>query len=119
VRSDTAWRSAWLSLDLGTQAILVRNNGSEARRACADLFQTLAYDAYLEHPEVARAAEQRVAELGGSRVPMGGGSLFALLRTTLGWKRAKRIKKAVYGVGYARLARLKEAALGRQRWHAA
>jgi glycosyltransferase involved in cell wall biosynthesis len=119
LRSDAAWRSAWLSLDLGTRWMLERADTARARRACADLFQTLAYDAYLEHPEIAAAAEQRAAALGGSPVPMGGGALFALLRTTLGWKQAKRVKKLAYDLGYSRVARAKEAALGRERWHTA
>ncbi len=119
VRSPAAWQSALLSLELGTGAWLARDGAAAARQASADLFQRLAFDAYLDAPAIARAAERRAAGLGGSIVRMDGGALFAALRRTLGWKRAKRVKRFAYAMGYSRLARLKESALGRGRWRTA
>jgi hypothetical protein len=112
VRTPSAWHSAWLSLDLGTKYLLEAGDAPRTRTVCADLFQQLAYDAYLESPAIADAAERRATELGGSSVPMSGGAMFAALRGTFGWKRAKQIKRLAYAFGYSRVARLKETAAG-------
>jgi hypothetical protein len=111
-RSDAAWQSALHSLELGTAAILQRDTSAAARQACADLFQQLAYAAYLESPPVFAAASRAAGQFGGSSVRMDGGRLFRMLRATLGWQRAKEIKSLAYRAGYARVARAKEAALG-------
>jgi len=103
VRSDRAWASAWLSLDLGTRALLARTDRVDARRACADLFQQLAYEAHAVEPDLAVRAEARAIELGGSTAAMDGGMLFRSLRRALGWKAAKRIKRAAYRLGYGRV----------------
>jgi glycosyltransferase involved in cell wall biosynthesis len=107
LRSPEAWQSAIDSLDRGTRALLEREDSARVRRACADLFQVLAYDAYLENAAVSRSAEDRVAAFGGSRQPMGGGLLFRALERALGWKRAKRVKRLAYRIGYGRVARAK------------
>ena len=111
-RSDAAWRSALRSIELGTAAMLQRDTDDATRQACADLFQQLAYDAYLESPAVFAAASRAAVQFGGSSVRMEGGRLFRMLRATLGWQRAKEIKSLAYRAGYARIARAKETALG-------
>jgi len=110
-RSPAAWRSAWRALDSGTGRLLAHVNSPEARSACADLFQQLAFEAALEDEDVAHRAEIRVAELGGSSIRMGGGALFRLVRDVAGWRNAKRVKRACYRLGYDRVARAKELAL--------
>jgi glycosyltransferase involved in cell wall biosynthesis len=112
-RSARAWRSALRSLRQGTRALLTRTQATPARRAAADVFQRLAFDAYLEDDEVFEAAQREVIALGGSDVRMGGGVLFQCLRTIAGWKTAKRVKQAAYAVGYNRIARAKETVLFR------
>jgi glycosyltransferase involved in cell wall biosynthesis len=107
VRSPQAWRSALLSSELGTQALLAQSDTAASRRACADIFQVLAFDAYLEDAGVARAADHAAANLGGSSIRMGGGVLFRGLERALGWKSAKRIKRLAYRLGYDRVARSK------------
>jgi glycosyltransferase involved in cell wall biosynthesis len=107
-RTPDAWQSAWQSLDLGTRALMASADSAQARAACADLFQQLAFEACLEHEDVARRAQQRAEALGGSRVRMSGGLLFRLLRDVAGWKAAKRVKRACYRLGYDRFARMKE-----------
>jgi hypothetical protein len=106
-RSIAAWRSALLSMELGTRALLDRVSTAEAYRACADVFQTLAFDAYLEDEDVSRAARRHVADLGGSRLRMTGGLLFNAMEHTIGWQRAKRVQRVAYSMGYERVARLK------------
>jgi hypothetical protein len=100
-------------LELGTAAMLRGSTDDGIRRACADLFQQLAYAAYLDAPEVCEAAEHRARQLGGSAVRMDGGVFFTLLRTAVGWRRATQIKVLAYRAGYQHVARVKEAALGR------
>lgn len=109
-RTPEAWRSAWRSLSRGTEALLARGRNGDAERACADLFQQLAFDAYLEDDDVCALAESRARELGGSRVDMDGGLLFRLVRDAAGWKAAKQIKRACYRLGYGRVAKAKQAA---------
>lgn len=113
--SPSALLSAWTSVDAGTTALLARNASSRARRASADLFQMLAFDAYIANPDVARRCEARVCELGGSAVRMSGGRLFRGLRQTMGWKTAARIKHWCYRLGYDRVARVKTRALAAER----
>lgn len=112
-RSPAAWQSALRSLELGIAAMLHRSADDGMRRACADLFQQLAYAAHLDAPEVCEAAEHQARQLGGSTVKMDGGLFFTLLRAAVGWRRAKQIKALAYRAGYQHVARAKEAALGR------
>jgi glycosyltransferase involved in cell wall biosynthesis len=104
LRSPEGWRSAYLSFELGVNALLAVDGSAPARRAAADLFQVLAFSAYLEHAQVVAACERRVRELGGSEVRMGGGRLFRALERTLGWKPAKRVQRTAYRLGYERSA---------------
>jgi hypothetical protein len=113
-RSRQAWRSALRSLRQGTRALLERTPTAAARRASADVFQQLAFDAYLEDDDVFEAAEQGALALGGSSIQMGGGALFRALRQLVGWKLAKRVKLAAYAMGYDQLADVKEAASHRR-----
>ena len=108
-RSPNAWQSALLSIQLGTRALLDREDTPETRHACADIFQGLAFDAFLEDAGVSRAAERAAADLGGSQIRMDGGQVFRVLERALGWKTAKRIKRAAYRAGYAKTAVFKPA----------
>jgi glycosyltransferase involved in cell wall biosynthesis len=104
LRSPDAWRSQLLSLELGTAAIARRRADAPARRACADLFQQLAFDAYLEDDEVYRTAQARADAYGGSSIRLGGGAMLHALSRSFGWRRAKRVKTAAYRLGYRRVA---------------
>jgi glycosyltransferase involved in cell wall biosynthesis len=107
LRSVAAFRSALLSMELGTAALLERSGSAAARVACADVFQVLAFDAYLRDDQVARAAEQHADRLGGSQLRLGGGRLVRTVEQFAGWKRAKRVKSWAYYLGYGRIARTK------------
>ncbi len=93
-RSEAAWRSALLSQELCATHLLTHQDSSVTRRACADLFQRLAYAAYPDSPAIARAAEEHALRHGGSTLRPEGGRLFRLLSATLGWKRALRLQAA-------------------------
>jgi glycosyltransferase involved in cell wall biosynthesis len=106
-RSRAAWESALLSLELGTAALLEREDSPRARRACADVFQEWAYAAYLEEESVFRRLEARVAAVGGSRLRMQGGRAFRILDRVVGWKVAKRLKVLAHRHGFGHVSRLK------------
>jgi len=106
-RSRAAWESAALALELGTAALLERDDGPRARRASADVFQEWSHAAYLEDEAAFERLSARVASLGGSSIVMEGGAAFAALRRLVGWKRAKRIKALAHRHGFGRISRLK------------
>src|SRR6185295_11969124 len=89
IRTARAWQSQLRSIELGTEKLLDVCTDPRARVVCADLFQGLAFDAYLEEPSVARLAEAHANHLGGSSMRMDGGLWFRVLERALGWKSAK------------------------------
>ena len=91
-QSEKHMKSAFTSLSLGTEKILKIKNNTQSRLACANTFQTWAYQFYPDFPEYCIKAEQMINELGGSTIHMGGGKLYVLLSKITGWKRAKRLK---------------------------
>jgi glycosyltransferase involved in cell wall biosynthesis len=104
-RGPGAFRSALRSITRGSEHLLAHDESPRVRRACADVFQTLVYSAYMQHDATVLAAEARIRELGGSSVLMTGGLVFTLLRNALGWKRAKWLQSRAYGLGYMQFAR--------------
>ena len=107
-KSAEAWRSSLLSIERGAAAMLASRVPSTAvRRACANLFQQLAYSTYLDAPDVCEEAERHVTRLGGASIAMDGGLLFRVMRHTIGWRRASRVKRAAYRLGYDRVAAAK------------
>jgi glycosyltransferase involved in cell wall biosynthesis len=115
VRSRRAWQSQLLSIALGIAALDARSSDPRVAAAGADLYQQLAFDAYLEEADVAREAETRAAARGGSSLRIGGGILLRTLDRTFGWKRAKRIKMLAYRYGYDVVARAKTHGVARAR----
>lgn len=92
--SRKAWESAFLSTQLGTAALLAREDGTRTRRAAAVNLQRFAYGAYPFAPDLVARAERRIRELGGSDLPPGGGPIFQVLRRCFGWKFARRVQFA-------------------------
>ncbi|HTB79813.1 MAG TPA: glycosyltransferase family A protein [Opitutaceae bacterium] len=88
--SRPAWESAFLSTQLGTEALLARENSPRTRQASAINLQRLAYSAYPFAPDLVTQAEQRIRELGGCDLALGGGRVFQLIRHICGWKFARR-----------------------------
>jgi glycosyltransferase involved in cell wall biosynthesis len=114
-RSPAAWRSALLSLELGTAALRGREDSPRVRRACADVFQEWAYAAYLEEPEVFRRLDAHVSALGGSSVRMAGGLAVRALARAVGWKLAKRVKVFAHRHGFGHVSRLTARVAARSR----
>lgn len=91
-RTEAAWRSAYLSQDLCTQHLLARENSPRTRRACANLFQRLAFAAYPDCPALVRQCEAKASAYGGSDQRPGGGRGFRIIARLLGWKFAQRLR---------------------------
>ncbi len=89
-RSESAWRSAFLSHELCAQHIIAQEDSVRTRRACADLFQRLAYAMYPDCPGIVDRCEAEAVSFGGSVLRPCGGGLFQLVANTLGWKTARR-----------------------------
>lgn len=89
-RSKKAWRSAFLSHELCTRALIAHEDSARTRTACADLFQRLAFAMYPDCPELVARCEAEVARFGGSREVPGGGRSFQMLMRMFGWKAARR-----------------------------
>jgi glycosyltransferase involved in cell wall biosynthesis len=92
--SRRSWESAFLSTQLGTDALLRQEDSERTRQAAAINLQRLAYSAYPFAPDLVARAEQRIRALGGSDLQPGGGPVFQFLRHCLGWKLARRIQLA-------------------------
>jgi glycosyltransferase involved in cell wall biosynthesis len=88
--SRRAWESAFLSTELGTTTLLMRENSSRTRRAAAINWQRLVYSAYPYVPDLVLLGEKKIRDLGGCELEIGGGSAFQILRRAFGWKLARR-----------------------------
>jgi glycosyltransferase involved in cell wall biosynthesis len=91
-RDRAALMSAYRAAELSSASLLVHADNATTRRACAWQFQRFAYDAYPDAPDLARLAERRAAELGGSALRPSGGPAFSLVASALGWKLARRMQ---------------------------
>ena len=98
-----AMESALLTTDLGTRALLVRENSERIRRISADRFQSWLFQFYPHFPDLVDAAEARIQELGGSSLQMQGGRLLKILRPVIGWKGVRRLQNLVYRCGWQKV----------------
>jgi len=87
-----AWRSAFLSHELCCQHLVAHEDSLRTRRACADLFQRLAFALYADEPSLVAACEEQVRRHGGSSLRPEGGWSFRLAAGLLGWKTARRLQ---------------------------
>lgn len=102
--SPRAYRSAYLSWKLCTNALLAVENSSRTRQVCADVFQRFIYETYPEVPNILTQAAARVQDLGGSHLHPAGGPSFQVLAKLLGWRRAKHLQNLFYRYGYQKAA---------------
>ncbi|XGV97092.1 MAG: glycosyltransferase family 2 protein [Leptolyngbya sp. BL-A-14] len=92
LKSASAWRSLWQSLQLDQAHLFEYENSPRTRRACADRFQRLVYDIYPNYPNLIAEIEAEIQQLGGSSLPPTGSPLYQKLATILGWKLTKRLQ---------------------------
>lgn len=98
-----AMESAFLTTDLGTRALLARENSQRTRKIAADRFQSWLFHFYPGFPGLVDAAEERIAELGGSALQLQGGRLMTLLIPLIGWKRVRSLQDFAYRSGWQRV----------------
>lgn len=91
-RTTAAWQSAYESVRLGTEHLLARENTERTRAACANVWRNLAFDSYVDSPELSRRAGQRVKAFGGKLGRPAGGPSFRLASRCLGWRLARRLQ---------------------------
>ena len=103
-KSDKAWKSGFVSIELGMRHLLEVENTSRTHHACASRFQRFIYEVYPAVAELRKQAEENVKKLGGSDLKPQGGPMFQLLSNIFGWKYAKQIQNFVYKYGYAKAA---------------
>ena len=109
-----AMESAFLTTRLGTDLLLQRENSPRIRKICADRFQQWLFRLYPQYPDLVLAAEQRIAELGGSYLEMQGGKLLGMLKPLIGWRRVRKLQTVAYGMGWSLILRAKSAARNRR-----
>lgn len=98
-----AMESAFLTTDLGTRALLDRENSARIRQIAADRFQSWLFHFYPDFPDLAKAAEGRISELGGSNLRMQGGQMLKLLQPVVGWKGVRHLQTLAYRYGWRRI----------------
>jgi hypothetical protein len=101
-RTPEALESAVFSMELGTEAILRREDSPRTRRLSADHLAALGFDVYLTRPDLARRLRRRATALGGSDVRPPGGSVFRRLSHIVGWRAALRLRSCILGTARRR-----------------
>jgi glycosyltransferase involved in cell wall biosynthesis len=105
--SMSSWRScrsleATLQVLLETgELLLQREDTSRTRAAFADNLQRFAYSTYPESLDLVSLAEDKIKHLGGSTLRFSAGPNVGAAAKFVGWKRAKRLRRAfdnVYGL---------------------
>ncbi len=106
-RGCRAMTSAYLTTESGCALLLKRENSERVRRICADRWQSWLYLFYPEFKDLAAGAADRIRNLGGSRIPLGGGKVMRLLLPMLGWKNVRRLQEMSRRMGWNAIMRLK------------
>lgn len=89
--------SLYRSIDLTVSHLLASDSSPRSRAAAAFAWKWTAFELYPGAPDLARAAEVKSRELGGSAKPFPGGGRFQLLSRFLGWRLARRLDLALRG----------------------
>ncbi|TSD65867.1 glycosyltransferase family 2 protein [Inquilinus sp. KBS0705] len=91
-KSDIAAQSAFRSIDQGTQNLFKKRTDTDAKLACANTWQDLAYNLYPKNKALAAIAEEKVKYFGGSDISYASAGITGLLLTFLNWKTVKYLK---------------------------
>lgn len=100
-KSDRAYESSLLAIQLKTQYLLDVENNQYNRQVCADCFQRFIYLSYPQVPHLIQQARLAIQRLGGSYLKPTGSPLFERLSTLIGWQFAKQIQNTIYHLGYS------------------
>jgi glycosyltransferase involved in cell wall biosynthesis len=91
-KSDGAWASAFLSLELSVDRLLAAEDSPRTRHACATSFQRFIWEAYPRAAGCRRKAAARAAACGGSDFKPAVGPKYHLARRVFGWRLARRLQ---------------------------
>lgn len=85
-KSKEAIDSSFRSIDMGTRNLLLIRSDKEAKLACANTWQQLAYSLYPSHKDFLKRAEEKIMLLGGSDIHYATKGLAALCLKLFNWK---------------------------------
>jgi glycosyltransferase involved in cell wall biosynthesis len=106
-RTRAAMESAFLTTELGCDALLNHEDSGRIRTVCANRWQRWLYAFYPEFMDLADHADAKVRDLGGSNFPIEGGRLLHLLSPFIGWKAIRQIQVHAYSAGWASVLKWK------------
>jgi glycosyltransferase involved in cell wall biosynthesis len=92
LKSESAWRSLWRTLQLDRAHVCNQEESPRTRRACANRFQRLVYDIYPHYPDLLLEIEAEIQLLGGADLSPTGSPLYQQIAAILGWKLTKRLQ---------------------------
>ena len=99
-RSRPMMESVFRANDMAATELITRRDRDDIRRIFADRLRRWLFCFYPEFPDLVARAEQRISELGGSRVQMQGGAIQRWLLPVLGWKGVRRLQSIAYRSGW-------------------
>lgn len=85
--------SAFNSINWGTQKFLEFCTDNETKLCCANIWQNFIYEFYYQQPDLAKQAELKVEQLGGSNLEFPCGGYTKILYSLFGWKATQKLKK--------------------------
>jgi glycosyltransferase involved in cell wall biosynthesis len=88
-------QSAFKSISKGAAAILAIDQSSAAKRAIANIFQTLAHALYPFHKKIVLDIEKQIKTLGGSTISWHYSKISYWLSKLFGWKTASNIRVTI------------------------
>jgi glycosyltransferase involved in cell wall biosynthesis len=106
-RSARTMNSVFNALETSATLMLERRDTPEVRKVFADRMQYWVYQFYPQCKPLAQRAQDRIKELGGSNVVMGGGTLQAMLVPVIGWKAVRHLQRFVCRLGWHRVLEIK------------
>jgi glycosyltransferase involved in cell wall biosynthesis len=103
-KSEKAWSAGFLATQLGCDLLLKADNSTEMKQLCANRYQRWIFRIYPLYPHLVSLFQNRVNELGGSKIKIEGGFFFLLISNILGWKFSKKSKHLLKEkLGYQKL----------------
>ncbi len=105
-KSRKHYESAQLSVRLGIQHILSKDNSNKAKLACANSLQVWIYEFYPNYKDLSKVLIEKSKELGGANIKYHGGRLLNIFKFILGWKLAKRLQLLFWNLRYSNRKRL-------------
>jgi glycosyltransferase involved in cell wall biosynthesis len=94
-KQEQAICSAYRSMEKATSNLLAVYATTEAKLACANIWQHFIYTIYPKYPHLIKNVQKKVEELGGASLPFMSGGLTKLLVSFLGWKLTSRLKHII------------------------